>query len=81
MSDEEYKIHLAKRWLEGHSAKIENIYEDIREKKGISFKITPKIIKKTLLDMYDIDIYAKCTEKAHKKFLKKKLDNLMKAIR
>lgn len=54
---------------------------ELREKKGSSFKITPKIIKKQLQDSFDIDIYAKCTDKEHKRFLKKKLDNLMKAIR
>ena len=81
MSDEEYSVHLAKRWLEGHTEKIERIYSRLRTQKGSSFKITPKIIKKVLQDEFDVDIYARCTEKVHRKLLKKKLDNLIKAIR
>jgi len=81
MSDEEYSVHLAKRWLEGHTEKIERIYSKLRTQKGSNFKITPKIIKKVLHDEFDIDIYARCTEKVHRKLLKKKLDNLIKGIR
>ena len=81
MNDEEYSIHLAKRWLEGHTGKILKIYKDIKEKKGETFKITPKLVIKKLLEDYDINIYAKCVQKLHEKFLKKKLDNLIKSIR
>lgn len=81
MSDEEYSVHLAKRWLEGHIEKIERIYLRLRNQRGPNFKITPKIIKKVLQEEFDVDIYARCTEKDHRKLLKKKLDNLIKAIR
>lgn len=81
MSDKEYSVHLAKRWLEGHDDKIEGIYSRLREQRGNNFKITPKIIKKVLQDEFEVDIYARCTEAEHRKLLKKKLDNLIKAIR
>lgn len=67
--------------MEGHQQKIERIYEEIRQSKGSAYKITPKIIRSQLLETFDIDIYAKCTDNDHRRFLKKKLDNLMKAIR
>ncbi len=66
--------------MEGHSEKVEKIYKEISEKNS-NEKITPKNIISLLLEKYDINIYAKCVDKKHEKFIKKKLDNLLKSIK
>lgn len=81
MNDTEFNMYLAKQWLESYSTYIQMIYDDIRANKGPNQKITPKMIKNILLEKYSIDIYAKCSETMDKKYLKKKLDNLIKLIR
>lgn len=63
MSDEKYTIHLAKRWLEGHQEKIEKVYRQMSEAKHGVLRITPKTIKKQLMEEYGIDIYEKCEDK------------------